>query len=388
MKVLDFGISKMHGTKEASLTQTGVALGTPYFMSPELCQAVKDIDARTDVYAIGVVMFLALTAQHPFDDETYPMLVLKICTQPPPPIQRFRPDLPPELAAIIERTLAKDRNQRFADCRELKAALAPFAHMTEAPRVAPDAPRTAQLKPDALQDSGVRSSGHAATTPLPSYGDQPSPISHGGQMESAAWSADAPRSQPPPRAQRSLLLPAVLVLSLVAILGVIAVVLVFALPGQSRGPDVASSDDQAATTEPATTQPAATAPAVAPAPATPPAQTENVHVRIAVTPAEAEIVLGDRILQNPFDGDLPRSSEPRTLLFRAPGYTSVQQQVTLTESQQIQLVLQREAVTSRHGSRHHGSVAPTPIVTPMAPSGPSHPRPSGPSLAGGNTMGI
>ena len=84
--MLDFGISKIAdtGSENRSLTQTGTALGTPYYMAPEQCQGKKDIDPRADIYSLGVILFQALTRQYPFDDESYPMLVLKICTEPPP----------------------------------------------------------------------------------------------------------------------------------------------------------------------------------------------------------------------------------------------------------------------------------------------------------------
>lgn len=136
VKVLDFGISKIREGAAAlapSKTQTGTAMGTPYYMSPEQVQGRKDIDGRTDIYALGVVLFQALTGQYPFDGDTFPMLVMSIVTQPTPHLGTYRPDLPPELQHVLERMVAKDPAQRFGSVEEVKAALAPFASFADQP---------------------------------------------------------------------------------------------------------------------------------------------------------------------------------------------------------------------------------------------------------------
>ena len=163
VKVVDFGISKIIDTQEAdrSLTQTGTALGTPYYMAPEQCQGKKDVDHRADIYSLGVILFQSLTAQYPFDDESYPMLVLKICTEPAPQLAAFRSDLPPQVQEILHRMLAKDRHHRFNACSELKEALAPFLGNTQTPVLAANAPRTAHAGPSVL--AGGNASGPAHT---------------------------------------------------------------------------------------------------------------------------------------------------------------------------------------------------------------------------------
>jgi serine/threonine-protein kinase len=172
VKVLDFGISKVKaalGTPEDAATRTGTALGTPYYMAPEQARGAKDVDHRVDLYALGVMMFRALTGQHPFDDASFPMLVLKICTEPPPPVRRYRGDVPEALEALILKLLAKDREQRFADARAVHAALAEFRALDTEP-VLLDAPRTSELATsalDALDRAGLASTQPATGTSQP-----------------------------------------------------------------------------------------------------------------------------------------------------------------------------------------------------------------------------
>ncbi|MEM9071973.1 MAG: serine/threonine-protein kinase [Myxococcota bacterium] len=151
VKLLDFGVSKfLDAVDTASLmTRTGTTIGTPFYMSPEQAQGKKSVDHRADIYALGVILFKLLTGQHPFEDESYPMLVLKICTEPPPPLTRYRGDVSPALEAVYERALAKDKEDRFESASDFSAALAPFAAHEGAPTLL-DAPRTIQSKATAL----------------------------------------------------------------------------------------------------------------------------------------------------------------------------------------------------------------------------------------------
>ncbi|MCB9615213.1 MAG: serine/threonine protein kinase [Sandaracinus sp.] len=136
-KLLDFGVSKVfEGQDLGSLaTRTGAALGTPYYMAPEQAQGKREVDRRADLYALGVVIFELLTGERPFEDDSYPMLVLKICTEPPPPVTAYRADLPASFEAVLGRLLAEAADARFSSCEELSAALAPFESHDTAPRL-------------------------------------------------------------------------------------------------------------------------------------------------------------------------------------------------------------------------------------------------------------
>jgi len=135
VKVLDFGISKFQDSAAGghAATKTGSIMGTAYYMSPEQAQGKKSVDHRTDVWAIGVILFKALAGSYPFEDDAFPMLLVKICTENPPRIQSLRPDVPNELAAIIDRCLTRDVDRRVQSCAELRALIAPFETLTAPP---------------------------------------------------------------------------------------------------------------------------------------------------------------------------------------------------------------------------------------------------------------
>ena len=122
--VTDFGIAK--AAQEASgtsqLTTEGMVVGTPQYMSPE--QATGDaVDARSDIYGLGVVLYQMLAGSPPFDGESAQSILMKQATATPVPIRQLRSDVPPALAAVIERLLAKDPAERFQTAEQVSRAL-------------------------------------------------------------------------------------------------------------------------------------------------------------------------------------------------------------------------------------------------------------------------
>jgi serine/threonine-protein kinase len=128
VKVLDFGVSKSLTLNGGGvLTRTRSMLGSPLYMSPEQMRSSRDVDARSDVWAFGVVLFYLLTARWPFEAESMPELCLKVVSEQPASLAALRPEVPASLVAVVERCLQRDVDQRFADAAQLAEALAPFA---------------------------------------------------------------------------------------------------------------------------------------------------------------------------------------------------------------------------------------------------------------------
>lgn len=124
IKVLDFGISKVGG--DHSMTQTSSMMGSPYYMSPEQMMSSKSVDARTDIWSLGIILYELLAGKVPFDGEAIPEIVAKVLQNPVPPIDT-RVDIPSGFQRVLEKALAKERADRFADVAGFAAALAPFA---------------------------------------------------------------------------------------------------------------------------------------------------------------------------------------------------------------------------------------------------------------------
>jgi serine/threonine protein kinase len=166
IKVMDFGVARYAGAPVDARTRTGTTVGTPYYMAPEQAQGRKEIDLRADVYALGVMGFRMLTGHHPFDDDSYPMLVVKICTEPPPAISTWRSDVPAELEILLDRMMSKAAHDRPGTMRDVREALAAFRGKDDPPALI-DAPPPSRELP-AVLDSGPRtgaSSGHDKTQP-------------------------------------------------------------------------------------------------------------------------------------------------------------------------------------------------------------------------------
>lgn len=124
IKLLDFGLAR--DTREKSGTQTGIALGTPYYMSPEQAARPKDVGPASDVWSVGVMMYEFLTGRMPFDGETLHAVVIQAATMPHVPCREHAPTLDPELAALVDACLSKDPAMRPRDAGELRARLLPL----------------------------------------------------------------------------------------------------------------------------------------------------------------------------------------------------------------------------------------------------------------------
>ena len=220
VKVVDFGIARV--PQNPRLTNPGETVGSPMFMAPEVCQGFDDVDQRADVYSFGILLYLMLCGRLPFvDDNMVRVLQMQLVELPPPP-REVNTELSPELAAIVERALAKHPDDRYpsmpALLRDLEAALplgadrlliesqsgaalgdTPFPHaMSIARRESQPFVRTAQP----VAPSGVRSIARSASAAISS--------------SSSMSAAPARRPSAPRRGRAALVIP-----SAAVVLGVV-----------------------------------------------------------------------------------------------------------------------------------------------------------------------
>ncbi|WP_249348004.1 serine/threonine protein kinase, partial [Corallococcus exiguus] len=209
VKVVDFGIAKVAG--QSHRTATGVVKGKIAYMPPEQLQA-KAMDGRVDVYALGIVLYELLTGRRPFDATTDVSMMQAILFEPFVPAVQRRPDLPEAMQRILERALAKDREQRYPDCRAFQSDLERFvlslgepvgayqiarlvAQVMEGVEATPLAPTPAKGR----ETAPAARAPEAATTPMPGrVGTAWEPLSSRGSMAAPVVTAsqhDMPSSR-------------------------------------------------------------------------------------------------------------------------------------------------------------------------------------------------
>lgn len=126
VKLLDFGIAKPSSATDTRLTATGMAMGSPSYMSPEQVRNAKTVDQRSDIWSLGASLHELLAGAPPFHAETFPSLCAAIIADEPTALRDIRKDAPVELQAVITKCLQKKAEQRYANVAELAIALAPF----------------------------------------------------------------------------------------------------------------------------------------------------------------------------------------------------------------------------------------------------------------------
>ena len=130
VKLLDFGISKVTalpgGAGDGGMTSTQALMGSPLYMAPEQMRSSKGVDAKADIWSMGVILYEMLGGRSPFNGDTLPEVCARIMAEPPDALREARPEVPPALEAVVMRCLEKDKQRRFQDVAALAHALAPF----------------------------------------------------------------------------------------------------------------------------------------------------------------------------------------------------------------------------------------------------------------------
>jgi serine/threonine protein kinase len=122
VKIADFGLAKAT-TRMDTMTQTGMSMGTPYYMSPEQGANAKDVDLRADEYSLGATFYHLLTGRMPFEGSSPIEVAIKVSTAPFPPVRSVNPGVPVSVAAVVEKMLSRERDQRYRSAEELLEAL-------------------------------------------------------------------------------------------------------------------------------------------------------------------------------------------------------------------------------------------------------------------------
>jgi serine/threonine protein kinase len=170
VKVLDFGISKLAGEGEAHITSTFATMGTPLYMSPEQVRSAKNVDARTDIWSLGVILFEALAGERPFQGTTT-AAAAAIVADEPPLLRTVAREAPEGLEKIVSKALAKKPADRYPDVRALAEALSEFAgnrNMLRAIDATMMSPRDGSMRPTGRPSSTpsfVHAETMAQTTP-------------------------------------------------------------------------------------------------------------------------------------------------------------------------------------------------------------------------------
>jgi serine/threonine-protein kinase len=175
--VTDFGIARAVSDGDNRLTATGIAIGTPTYMSPEQAAGDREIDGRSDLYALGVVAYQMLTGRPPFEATSTPAMLVKHLSERPPSVEQRRADVPRDLARVVMTLLEKDPAARFSSAAMMVKVLDGTA-LSARDSLAMSAPAEARSSYNFVQPQGALAPLNAPNASMPSFSPSPLPLAN------------------------------------------------------------------------------------------------------------------------------------------------------------------------------------------------------------------
>jgi serine/threonine-protein kinase len=365
VKVLDFGIAKLTGDAPGSRrTRTGIVMGTPAYMSPEQCEGKGSIDSRTDIYALGILLYEMITGRVPFLGEGYGEVLVQHLTKRPDRPTTPLGAVPPLVEAVIMRSLEKRPDMRYQTMEELMSALRDPQGF-----IAAMGGLDAFYQPS---EGGLAIGSGGAMTP----GQSRTPVGMaaatpglGVRVASTPGGSLAVDGAPLPVKKKT---------ALYAVLGgaviVLGIGLVVVLGAHKKAPAVTPAP--VAEQQPAqrpTATPAVAAPVEPPAPVAP----AKVVVNLVTTPPGAEVYFAAETSargKTPYKLELPASTGEGKVTFKLDGYGTETRTIDLAHSSDIEALLTRLPPAPRPTATHHQRPAST---KPAATRPATKPRPGG-----------
>ncbi|MCP4600960.1 MAG: serine/threonine protein kinase [Proteobacteria bacterium] len=318
VKILDFGISKFRSLESEGskgLTQTGTVLGTPYYMSPEQARGDQNLSSRSDIYAMGVMLYQMLTGSLPFDAPNYNALLIKILTEDHVSPDELNPSLPPELVETINIAMDRDPERRFPTCLDFRQRLLPFL------------PDSSNIRLETGLSPASRTAVQAALST-----DTETPL----EMTQSTFIKPASK------------LPFIIGGALLAIAAVVGVIF-FGFSGEKKAPAnavVAGPATQSKEEKDSTKDESAK-------------KVENINLEISATPQKARIKIdGTEMKGNPYVGSFPKDSNMHQVEIVADGFIAETAQIQLDRDQKLSYKLakaEKEKSRSRSRDKRRGS---------------------------------
>lgn len=349
VKIVDFGIAMMRQQGEAArLTAEGVLIGTPFYMSPEQARGERDLDARTDIYALGTVLFEMLTGRVPFDGDTYLEILAKHQMDPPPSLHETSPDLrcPADIEALLRRMLEKNRDQRPSSMTEVERTLARFA-MDPSGETMPAGDVNTTGKDGFAETLIAFQSDQRELEALSTPPGQDSPTNGLGWTEETGPPITSEMERSRKRRGWGIALGALGVLAVVAAVAAVLVV----LDQKGRGEQDTERPAEQFVIDPAVQPPGESG-------SSPTAEPVQVQIELQASPETAVITIdGNEQTSNPALASVPREQSV-TLRAEAPGYVPMEKEIIADRDRSFSWVLEpilQEKTVVKKSARPHAA---------------------------------